>query len=271
MDNSTTNAKSDFQNILDAITPASLLIVHASFKPLKAAGLTPTAVIHSLLERLGPDGTLMMPTFTYCYVNYSHGTSYDARTTVGVENGVLSETFRMMPSVLRSNNPTYSVAAFGRLAKNVTYGSQDNAGLGHGSSYETALKLGAKILLLNVSNNRNSMLHYAEIASGVPYNDIPFRESWGRDALTVNGVMKLAPEYPACSEEFSKFDDVFVRAGFSKRIGNSYLIDAQPMVDFICKKIKHEPDVMLCHDPFCEPCTLRRASLVKLGKLILPH
>ncbi len=269
MNNSTSDPKSDFQAILDAITPGSLLIVHASFKPLKQSGLTPTSVIQALLERLGKDGTLMMPTFTYCYVSYSHRTAYDPKTTVGVENGILSETFRMMPGVVRSNNPTYSVAAFGRFAQELTFGSQDNAGLGHGSSYETALKLGAKILLLNVSNNRNSMLHYAEIASGVPYNDIPFRESWGRDALTANGVMKLIPEYPACSEEFSKFDDDFVRAGFAKRFGNSFLIDAQPMVDFICDRIRKEPDVMLCHESDCEPCILRRARLIKLGKLIL--
>jgi len=269
MNNNIPNAKSDFQDILNAITPGNLLIVHASFKPLKQSGLTPTAVIQALLERIGKDGTLMMPTFTYCYVNYSHRTVYDPQNTVGVENGILSETFRMMSGVVRSNNPTYSVAAYGRFAQELTSGSQDNAGLGHGSSYETALKLGAKILLLNVSNNRNSMLHYAEIASGVPYNDIPFRESWGRDALTTNGVMKLIPEYPACSEEFSKFDDDFVRAGFAKRFGNSFLIDAQPMVDFICDRIRREPDIMLCHDPDCEPCTLRRERLIKLGKLIL--
>ena len=252
---------------MDAIMPGTLLIVHASFKPLKQAGLTPTTVIQALLERLGTDGTLMMPTFTYSYVSYSHRTAYDPKTTVGVENGILSETFRMMPDVIRSNNPTYSVAAFGRFAQELTFGSLDNAGLGHGSSYETALKLGAKILLLNVSNNRNSMLHYAEIASGVPYNDIPFRESWGRDAITTNGVMKLIPEYPACSEEFSKFDDEFVHAGFAKRFGNSFLIDALPMVDFICDKIRRQPDVMLCHDPACEPCTLRRERLINLRML----
>lgn len=269
MNNIISNAKSDFQDILDTIVPGSLLIVHASFKPLKQAGLTPTAVIQALLERLGTDGTLMMPTFTYSYVNYSHRTAYDPKTTVGVENGIISETFRMMPDVIRSNNPTYSIAACGRFAQELTFGSQDNAGLGHGSSYETALKLGATILLLNVSNNRNSMLHYAEIASGVPYNDIPFRESWGRDALTANGVMKLIPEYPACSEEFSKFDDEFVHAGFAERFGNSFLIDAQPMVDFICDKIRRQPDVMLCHDPACEPCVLRRARLIKLGMSIL--
>jgi len=245
---------------------SAVLIVHASFKACAAAGLTPETVIRAMLDRLGPEGTLMMPTFSYCYLHHPRGKVYDPASTPGVLNGILSETFRQMPGVLRSNNPTYSVVVCGKYAEKLSSGSQDNAGLGHGSSYENALKLGAKILLLNVGNNRNSMLHYAEIASGVPYNDIPFRESWGRTALTVRGEMELNGEYPACSEEFSKFDEVFVREGFAEKLGeNSFLIDAPAMVDYICKAIRKQPDVMLCHDPDCEPCSLRRKRLRERG------
>jgi len=255
----------DFQSILSAVSPGSLLIVHASFKPCKAAGLTPEQVISALLKRLGPEGTLVMPTFSYCYLNHPRKAVYDPAVTPGVENGILSETFRQMPGVRRSGNPTYSVAAYGKYAEKLTAGSRDNAGLGHGSSYENAIKLGAKILLLNVRNNRNSMLHYAEVASGVPYNDIPFRESWGRNALTIHGEMKLVPEYSACSEEFGKFDELFVKLGFAQSLGGSFLIDAQSMVNFICGEIRKQPDIMLCHDPYCEPCVLRRKRLQEKG------
>ena len=244
----------------------AVLIVHASFKACAAAGLTPETVIRAMLDRLGPEGTLMMPTFSYCYLHHPRGKVYDPASTPSVLNGILSETFRQMPGVLRSNNPTYSVAVCGKYAEKLTSGSQDNAGLGHGSSYENALKLGAKILLLNVGNNRNSMLHYAEIASCVPCNDIPFRESWGRNAITIHGEMKLNGEYPACSEEFSKFDEHFVQEGFAEKLGeNSFLIDAPAMVDHICKAIRKQPDVMLCHDPDCEPCVLRRKRLRERG------
>ena len=256
------------KQILNAVPRDCLLIVHASFKPCKKAGLTPKDVIKALLDRLGPEGTLMMPTFSYCYQHNPWDLVYDAQNTPGIENGILSETFRKMSGVIRSNNPTYSVAVCGKYTVNLTAGSLDNAGLGHGSSYENALKLGAKILLLNVGNNRNSMLHYAEIASGVPYNDIPFRESWGRNAITIHGEMNLNGEYPACSEEFSKFDDLFVREGFAEKLGeNSFLIDAPVMVDYICKTIWKQPDVMLCHDPNCEPCTLRRKRLHERGMI----
>lgn len=254
-----------FAQVLEAIQPGMLLICHASFKKCKEEGLTPEEVITALQEKLGKEGTLMMPTFTYCYLNHPRHQKYDKDTTPGVLNGVLSETFRTFPGVIRSNNPTYSVAVSGKYAELLTTGSADNAGLGHGSSYENALKKGAQILLLNVQNNRNSMLHYAEIASGVPYNDIPFRESWGRNAATVNGEMHLLEEYPACSEEFSKFDEEFISMGFAGDLGGSMLINADDMVKYICKRINVQKDVMLCHNENCECCMLRRARLKNLG------
>jgi len=249
------------QEILDHIPPGQVLIVHASFKSCKEEGLQPVQVIKQLCARLGPEGTLLMPTFSYNYSGIWKVQPYDAATTPGCENGILSETFRKMPGVLRSNNPTYSVAVWGKYAQELTEGSCDATGLGHGSSYENACKLGAWILLLNVGNNRNSMLHYAEIASGVPYNDIPFRACWGKTALTLDGEMPLIPEFPACSEAFSKFDEPFVRAGFARKLGNSYLIHSTKMVDYICGQIRQQPDIMLCSELVCEPCTLRRRRL----------
>lgn len=254
-----------FANVLEAVKPGMTLVLHASFRPCKEEGLTPEDVIHSLQERLTEEGTLLVPTFTYCYNNHPRKRVYDKETTPGVENGIISETLRQMPGVLRSDNPTYSVAVWGKHKELLTSGSADNAGLGEASSYGNALKLGAKILLLNVGNNRNSMLHTAEILSGVPYNDIPFRESWGRNAATVNGEMRLAEEYPACSENFSQFDEVFVREGIAQDLQGSYLIDAQKMVEYACKEIRRQPDIMLCHEENCECCVRRRARLKEKG------
>ena len=260
--------KMTIPEIISRIPRGALIVLHASFKPCKDEGISPRQMLEMLMDRLGPEGTLMLPTFTYCYADIWKPAAYDPAATAGVENGILSETFRQMPGVLRSGNPTYSVAVWGKYADLLTAGSADNAGLGHGSSYENANRLGAKILLFHVGNNRNSMLHYAEVASGTPYNDIPFRACWGTDALTIRGRMKLNGEFPACSEAFSKFDEVFVQEGFAERLGDdSFLIDSPAMVNCICKKIEKTPDVMLCRDVTCEPCTLRRKRLAEKGYL----
>jgi aminoglycoside 3-N-acetyltransferase len=251
--------------IIAAIPTGSVLLVHASFRPLAKEGLTPSRLIELLQIQLGKEGTLVMPTFSYNYSGICDVTPYDRNTTPGLENGILSEVFRQTPGVKRSGNPTYSVAAWGKYAELLTDGSRNDAGLGFGSSYENASKLGAKILLLNVANNRNSMLHYAEIASDIPYNDIHFREAWGRTATTIDGEMKLVEKFPACSEAFGKFDKPFLAAGIAKRLGNSFLLDSIPMVEYIVKEIRRQPDIMLCDDQACEPCTLRRKRLREKG------
>ena len=253
--------------IVSHVPKGAVLVMHASFKASKNEGISPREMLEMLMEKLGPEGTLMLPTFTYNYADIWKAVPYDPAATEGIENGILSETFRKMPDGLRSGNPTYSVAAWGKYAELLTKGSTDNAGLGHGSSYENANKLGAKILLFHVGNNRNSMLHYAEAASGIPYNDIPHRESWGRTALTAKGEMQLNGIFPACSVNFKRFDDVLVRGGIAVKLGNSYLIDGPAMVEYIVKEMQRVPDIMLCDDPECEPCVRRRQRLVEKGLL----
>lgn len=255
------------REVIQAIPRGSVVIVHASFSPCKAEGLTPEGVISMLRDQLGPDGTLIMPSFTYSYSKRPGGIPFDRETTPGCGMGILSETFRKTPGVIRSSNPTYSVLACGKHAYDVTDGAQINAGLSFGSSYEKALQLNTRILLLNVGNNRNSMLHYAEAASGVPYNDIPHCASWGRTAITSSGEMELNGIFPACSVNFKRFDDVFVREGIAVKLGNSYLIDAPAMVDYIIKQIRAVPDIMLCDNPKCEPCVNRRQRLREKGLL----
>jgi aminoglycoside N3'-acetyltransferase len=252
------------KEIVESIEPGSLLIVHASFKASRDEGVSPEQMIQMLMERLTPEGTLMMPTFTYHYSGIGFP-PYDPATSPGVLNGVLSETFRQMPGVLRSENPTYSVAAWGKHADLLARKALPWAGLGHKSSYEYAYQNGAKILLFNVRNNRNSMLHYAEVAAGLPYNDIPFRECWGRRANTIKGEMTLVEEFPACSEEFLKFDELFLKEGIARQLGNSMLLDSVKMVDYVIKKMQETPDIMLCHHFSCEPCILRRRRLRERG------
>ncbi len=176
---------------------------------------------------------------------------------------------------MRSGHPTFSVAASGKLASYLTANRELNAALGHGSSYEDALNSGSKILLLGVGNNRNSMLHYIEVASDLPYNDIPFRQFWSSTALVdKNGKpeeLSLASVYPACSENFSWLDKLLIEEGISTegQVGgtHSYLMGAQHLKDFVIGQIKRKPDCMLCSNIVCEPCSLRRKRLKAVGLL----
>jgi len=255
------------------VTAGTCLIAHCSFKPLKAAGFTPDELIDAMLESIGTDGTLMIPTFTYSYSGIWNVTPFNPNTTPGLDNGIVSEIFRVRKGTLRSGHPAGSVAAFGKHAAFLTSGRELCSPLGHGSSFEDAMLLDAKILMIGVGNNRNSMLHFVEVASGLPYNDIPFRQFWGNTAaVEKNGrteAVPLIPEYPGCSDNFSWLDKPLLQEGIARsgQIGGSaaFLVNARQMQDYVIERIKQKPDCLLCSSIVCEPCSLRRQRLRELG------
>ena len=76
------------------------VVVHAS---LREVGLDADEVIDSLLDAVGPEGLVVMPTFTYDNETFTLDTP--GRT------GALAETFRRRPGALRSSHPDQSVRA----------------------------------------------------------------------------------------------------------------------------------------------------------------
>jgi len=251
------------------------LVVHSSFKTLGLPNVSPADVIRTLIESVGPDGTIMMPTFTYSYSGIWNVRPFNPQTTPGTGNGILTETLRQYPGALRSSHPTYSIAAYGRHAEQLTKNKENTSALGIGSSYDEAIQLNAKILLLGVGNNRNSMLHYAEVVAGLPYNDIPYRAFWGRTALieragrTVKTPLK--PEFPACSANFGAADAYLTECGILRRgkVGQteSILMNSREMVAAVVKKLQAEPAWLLCDNFICEPCALRKRRLREKGLL----
>jgi aminoglycoside 3-N-acetyltransferase len=257
------------------LEPGDVVVVHSSFKALGRRDFAPADVIRTFMEALGPNGTLMMPTFTYSYAGLWDMKPFDSATSPGLLNGILSETLRRYPGALRSAHPTYSVAALGRHAEAITRDRETASALGLGSSYETANQLGAKILLLGVGNDRNSMLHYAETVASLPYLDIPWRAVAGKTALVLkDGVpveVPLPEEYPACSLGFGVADAYLEEQGVLKRgkiaSADSLLMSSQAMVAAVADRLRREPGWLLCHTFGCEPCTLRRRRLRALGLL----
>ncbi len=87
------------------------LMVHSSLKSFGHVEGGADAVIDVLEAALGPEGTLMMPTF-------SHGACevFDPKESPS-RNGLITETFRKRPGVLRSYHATHAYAARGRRAE----------------------------------------------------------------------------------------------------------------------------------------------------------
>ena len=142
------------------VCPGDFLVVHSSMRSMGYVEGGPECVIHAMLDTLGEEGTLMMPTFTYepCYTTsfFSHA---DTPSCVGL----LSETFRKMDGVFRTDHPTHSVAIRGKLLPDlIEKEREDDTPMGPHSPYRKLGALGAKILMLGCSLRHTSYLHALE-------------------------------------------------------------------------------------------------------------
>jgi aminoglycoside 3-N-acetyltransferase len=116
----------------------------------------------ALMDRLGPSGTLIVPTYTY---SFPRGDTFDPGTTSS-GMGLFAEWVREHPDSRRSADPSYSIAAIGANAVFHTADAPENS-FGPGSHFHRLRDAEAKLLKLN--HPGCTYIHYVEREFGVPY------------------------------------------------------------------------------------------------------
>ena len=120
-----TLSKSHFINLLQELgfNPGATVMVHSSFSHIRrrVPQMSPSMLIALLQDQIGPEGTLLMPTFPF---HGSQGEYADKFPRFDVQKtpskvGILTEVFRQTQGVVRSKHPTHSVAAWGRHANEI--------------------------------------------------------------------------------------------------------------------------------------------------------
>jgi aminoglycoside 3-N-acetyltransferase len=161
------------------VKPGMTLIVHASLARLGFVIGGAPAVIHALMDALGPEGTLVMPTFSGALTDPAtwreppvaaewhafirdNMLPFDPLRTPTRLMGQIAEQFRTWPGVMRSNHPVTSVAAWGRHAAYLVERHSLAWSLGDETPMGRLYELEGWILLLGVGHGRNSSLHLAE-------------------------------------------------------------------------------------------------------------
>ena len=161
------------------------LIMHSSLKSLGWVCGGPVAVIQALMDVVTASGTIVVPTQTSDYsdpalwqhppvpqswwqIIYDTMPAYDPRITPCRFMGVIVETFRTLPGVLRSDHPADSFAAWGRYAEQVIKGHTLDYGLGEGSPLARICDLDGWVLLLGVGHDSNTSMHLAEYRAPHP-------------------------------------------------------------------------------------------------------
>ncbi len=135
--------------------------------PIKGVAMNeiPRRIYDAIRRRLGPKGTIVVPTFNF---DFCKGERFDRQQTPSKGMGAFSEYIRCLPDALRSPHPMQSLAAVGALADDLAHRDTPGA-FDSGSSFDALIELDALILMLGCGINAVSMVHFAEEKAGVPY------------------------------------------------------------------------------------------------------
>jgi aminoglycoside 3-N-acetyltransferase len=224
------------------------LLVHSSYKSLGEVEGGPQTVIRALEALLGPDGTLIMPTFNF---DFNKGVPWDVRTTPS-KMGVLTELVRTDPRAKRVFHPFYSFAILGKHA--AMLGS-----LRYKSAYERNSVFGklrdldGKIMVIGLSyNNSMTFFHHIEQMEGVDYRFLKqftgevTDENGNTDTDTFEmlvrdidkGVMTMVDPMGALMEEAGVIKSVKIGEADVK------LMKANEVYEFTAREMKRDPHLL---------------------------
>jgi aminoglycoside 3-N-acetyltransferase len=99
----------DFRQI--PLTTSRVIIVHSSYKSLGGVAGGAQTVIDALLEWVGPEGTVLFPTFNFQSWSETH--YFDIEETHS-QMGIIGELGRLRRESIRTPHPMYSFAALGQ-------------------------------------------------------------------------------------------------------------------------------------------------------------
>ncbi|MNC16687.1 SPBc2 prophage-derived aminoglycoside N(3')-acetyltransferase-like protein YokD [compost metagenome] len=233
------------------VTEGQHLLVHLSLSKLGFVVGGAETLIRALLEIVGPEGTLMMPSQTWKNLDPAtgvhweapaewwpvireHWPAYDKEVTPAIGMGVAAEMLRKWPGAQRSDHPARSVAAVGKHASYLTADHDLSNIFGEGSPLDKLYRLNGSVLLVGVGHDKNTSLHLAETRASFPGKQTVYESS----AVMVDGKRQWIT-YPTQAVD----DSDFVRLGTAyeeemklavQRIGNAEvrLLEQRPLVDW---------------------------------------
>jgi len=202
-----------------------VMLAHTSMSYFGYVEGGPDTVIDAFLEVLGPRGTLVMPTMTFS----RQGVEPFDRKRSPSKVGLISETFRQRPGVLRSGHVSHSLAALGPKARAIVRGHTHMKPLfAKGTPWARLYDMNVWLLMF-APRNSSTILHMGEYRGGVPYfNRIASMKTAGR---TTDVVVRAMPFH-------SRFDGVYERLEARRQLRKArlgrrslYLMKARDAVD----------------------------------------
>ncbi len=223
------------------------VLLHSSLSSLGFVDGGPDAVIEALLDVLGPEGTLLMPSFQKGseHVLLRQGVRFDVRTSPS-EMGAVTEAFRCRPGVRRSLSPTHCLAGFGRDAAALLEGHERcTVSCGRGSPFERLVQRQGRVLLLGVTHASDTTLHYVENTGGAP---TVCRECFHPVVVDTDGrehTVPTFPHMPGLRRRYERVEGLLLAAGAQRNgpVGQAAvrLVDAARMDALVREELRRDP------------------------------
>jgi aminoglycoside 3-N-acetyltransferase len=233
------------------ITGGDTLLAHSSLSSFGRVEGGPDAVIAALLDAVGSEGTLVLPTHTWDRVNARNPVFDAERTECCV--GTIPEAFRRRPGVRRGLHPTHSCAAFGPRTDWLLDGHETQVTpCGRKSPYQRLMDCGGKIAFLGVGLLVNTSFHALEEMACVPWLFDRFEMLY---TVLPDGSRQPVPSRRHSDRllrDFAKMEPVLESAGVLVRgtIGEATVrvLDAAGMERIVTPMLAEDPFLLLRGD-----------------------
>ncbi|CAF1302843.1 unnamed protein product [Rotaria sordida] len=242
--------KNDLQKL--GVSSGMTLLVHCSLSKIGWICGGPVTVIQVLLDLLGPEGTLIMPSHTsdnsdpkywvnppvpseWLDVIRKSMPPYQPDIAPTRYMGILAETFRKWPGVLRSEHPQHSMMALGKKAKQIIDNHIDSC-----SEQSPIARLydchdNGYILLLGVKHGNHTSLHLAEYRFFINNN---FEKNFLTGASIINRQTNTRQwfewnDYDYTADDFNDIGNAFEAIEGNANIGNVGLAQSRLMKQYL--------------------------------------
>jgi aminoglycoside 3-N-acetyltransferase len=235
------------------VREGQILLVHSSLRALGWTCGGIQAVIMSLMEAVGPTGTIVMPAHSGDYSDpglwenppvpepwqeYIRETMPAWRADLSPTRGVgsIPEVFRSMTGVKRSEHPQVSFSAYGPQADFITSGHRLDSDLGEGSPLARLYELDAGILLLGTGYDTCTSLHLAEHRASWPgkctvRQGAPIMKDGKRQWVWFDCVDTDTDDFAACGADFQRDRPEAIAPGLVG-LAECRLVSLRTLVDY---------------------------------------
>ena len=213
-------------------------------------GCTLLVPTYSYSYAVAPTPALQVPRNGWTYSDFSGPLTGEDRIytvesrEIDDDMGAIPTAVLAMPNRVRGDNPLNSFSAVGPLAEQLI---APQKALAVYAPLRMLAEVGGVVLLMGVTLEKMTLLHYAEERAG----RVPFRR-WANDS---GGIPQMV-EAGSCSDGFEHFTSILQPWHREKVVGNSlwHLYPAAQTLEAAAAAIRADPHLTHCGRADCERC-----------------